>query len=166
MAYILSVDPGTTLSAYVVGDGYTPITFAKIDNNELLALIPALIEKYSIEESAIEMIASYGKGVGREVFETCVWIGRFHEAISRCGAKVTYIYRKEVKMNLCGKTKVKDTDIRKALIARFATHDFVNGKGTKDNPDTFYKMKADEWAAMGVLTCYLDKGGGTDKTSS
>lgn len=159
MAYILGLDPGTTLTAFVVGDDYTPITFSKIDNNELLALIPTLIEKYSIKESAIEMIASYGKGVGREVFETCVWIGRFHEAILRCGANVTYVYRKEVKMNLCGKTKVKDTDIRKALIAKFAKHDFVNGKGTKDNPDTFYKMKADEWAAMGVLVTYLDKGG-------
>lgn len=166
MAYILSVDPGTTLSAYVVGDGYTPIAFAKIGNNELIALIPTLIEKYAIEESAIEMIASYGKGVGREVFETCVWIGRFHEAISRCGTKVTYIYRKDVKMTLCGKTKVKDTDIRKALITRFAKHDFVNGKGTKDNPDVFRGVSADVWAACGVLTCYIDKGGGADKTSS
>ena len=156
---ILSLDPGTTLTAFVVGDGYTPITFAKIDNNELLALIPALIEKYSIEDSAIEMIASYGKGVGREVFETCVWIGRFHEAILRCGVSVTYIYRKDVKMNLCGKTKVKDTDIRKALIARFAKHDFVNGKGTKDNPDVFRGVAADVWAAIGVLTTYLDKRG-------
>jgi hypothetical protein len=159
MAYILGLDPGTKFSAFVVGDGYTPITFTKIDNNELLDLIPTLIEKYSIKESAIEMIASYSMPVGRDVFETCVWIGRFHEAILRCGAKVTYIYRKDVKMNLCGKTKVKDTDIRKALISRFAKHDFVNGKGTKDNPDTFYKMKTDEWAAMGVLVTYVDKGG-------
>lgn len=159
MAYILSIDPGTKLSAYVVGDSYTPIAFAKIDNNELLSLIPTLIEKYSIEESAIEMIASYGARVGREIFETCVWIGRFHEAISRCGAKVTYIYRKDVKMNLCGKTKAKDTDIRKALIARFAKHDFINGKGTKDNPDIFAGVVADIWAACGVLVAYIDKGG-------
>jgi len=162
MSCILSIDPGTNMSAYVVGDGYTPIAFAKIDNNELLALIPTLIEKYAIEESAIEMIASYGKGVGREVFETCVWIGRFHEAILRCSAKVAHIYRKDVKMDLCGKTKVKDADIRKALIARFAKHDFINGKGNKENPDIFRGVHSDIWAAISVLTCYIDKRGDTD----
>lgn len=159
MGKVLAIDPGTTKSAYVVGDSYTPIAFAKIDNEELLALIPPLVKTYSIDGAAIEMIASYSMPVGREVFETCVWIGRLHEAILRCGANVTYIYRKDVKMNLCGKTKVKDTDIRKALIARFAKHDFVNGKGTKDNPDVFRGVAADVWAAIGVLTTYLDKRG-------
>jgi hypothetical protein len=159
MGYILAIDPGTTHSAYVVVDeSYTPIQFAKIDNNELLSLIPALIDKYSIAESAIEMIASYGARVGREVFETCVWIGRYHEAVARCGASVEHVYRKDVKMNLCGTNKAKDKDVRAALVKRFARHDFKNGKGTKDNRDTFYGVSADVWSAMGVAVYYLDKG--------
>lgn len=147
------------MSAYVVGDGYTPITFAKIDNNELLALIPTLIEKYCIEESAIEMISSYGARVGKEVFETCVWIGRFHEVITRSGSTLEYIYRKDIKKNICGTSKSKDADVRSALIRRFAKHDLKNGKGTKDNKDTFYGVKADVWSAIAVLTHYLDKRG-------
>ena len=40
------------------------------------------------------MIASYGMPVGKEVFDTCVWIGKFAEA---SGMKESYIYRKDEK---------------------------------------------------------------------
>lgn len=71
------------------------------------------------------MIASYGMPVGKEVFETCVWIGKFAEA---SGMKENYIYRKEEKMNLCHSMKAKDSNIRQALIDRFGV------VGTKKNP--------------------------------
>lgn len=76
----------------------------------------------------IEMIASYGMAVGKEVFETCVWIGRFEElALSRAVA-TKYIYRKDEKMNICHSMKAKDSNIRQALIDRFGE------VGTKRNP--------------------------------
>ncbi|MGM3268072.1 hypothetical protein ACS2UZ_27095, partial [Bacillus cereus group sp. BC255] len=74
---------------------------------------------------AIEMIASYGMPVGKEVFETCVWIGRFSE---RCNLvqnfMPTLIYRKDVKIHLCGTTKAKDPHIRQRLI------DLIGAQGT------------------------------------
>ena len=75
-------------------------------------------------EIVIEMIASYGMPVGKEVFETCVWIGKFAQA---SGIKEEYIYRKEEKMNLCHSMKAKDSNIRQALIDRFGP------VGTKNN---------------------------------
>ena len=102
------------------------------------------------------MVASYGMPVGRDVFETCIFIGRMLEHIKK--DNYSYIYRKEVKINLCGRTSgANDTTVRKALINRFAKFDFRSGKGTKKNPDFFYGFKADVWASYAVGVTYLDK---------
>lgn len=149
---ILAIDPGTTESAFVMCEkDYEPRYIGKVSNDEMLEII----EEADYDELVIEMIASYGMAVGREVFETCVWIGRFWQAST--ADKKSYIYRKDEKMNLCGSTKAKDTNIRVALIDRFAKHDFKNGKGTKKNPDWFYGFKKDIWAAYAVAVTYLDK---------
>ena len=150
---ILSIDPGNLESAYCLIDKetYKPIEFGKIDNTLLLIKLGEL--KY--EELIIEMIASYGMAVGQTVFETCVWIGRFIQR-RKC-ADYHYIYRKEEKINLCNSMKAKDSNIRQALIDRFAKHDLKNGKGTKKHPDWFYGFKADIWAAYAVGITYLDK---------
>src|SRR5689334_20143266 len=66
---------------------------------------------------AIEMIAAMGMAVGAEVFETCLWIGRFIELLGP--ARVTLIKRHEVKMHLCANSRAKDANIRQALIDRF-----------------------------------------------
>ena len=76
----------------------------------------------------IEMIANYGMAVGKTVFDTCVWIGRFIEIAEHRHTETEYIYRKDEKMNICHSMKAKDSNIRQALIDRF-------GKvGTKKNP--------------------------------
>ena len=76
----------------------------------------------------IEMIASYGMPVGKEVFDTCVWIGRFKQIAIIRNVKVEYIYRKDEKINICHSMKAKDSNIRQALIDRFGV------VGTKRNP--------------------------------
>ena len=100
--------------------------FDKVKNDELLQFLENnRYENFNIVESmVIEMIASYGMPVGKEVFETCVWIGKFIEA---SGMKEHYIYRKDEKMNLCHSMKAKDSNIRQALIDRFGP------VGTKNN---------------------------------
>lgn len=154
---ILAIDPGNIESAYclIEKNTYKPIEFGKIKNEEMLEVIG----NFSLaNDMVIEMIASYGMPVGKEVFDTCVWIGRFLEYHKLDFEDNNYyIYRKEEKMNLCGSMKAKDSNIRQALIDRFAQHDFKNGKGTKGNKDWFYGFKADIWAAYAVGVTYLDK---------
>ncbi len=143
---ILSIDPGNIESAFCLIDKetYKPIKFGKIRNEELLNIVKD--EFY--DDFVIEMIASYGMPVGKEVFDTCVWIGRFIQASYCYGF---YIYRKEEKLNLCGSMKAKDSNIRQALIDRFGV------VGTKKAKGWFYGFKKDIWSAYAVGVTWLDK---------
>lgn len=111
---VLAVDPGNVQSAFVILEGENIIEKGILPNDELLDIINHGTD--SSDHLAIEMIASYGMAVGVTVFETCVWIGRFIQAF---GANHTKVYRKDVKMNLCGSMKAKDGNIRQALIDRY-----------------------------------------------
>ena len=160
MEAILSIDPGDTESGFVVtdrSDGMKILKCGKVKNVELKADIPKIIEEYNVKNAVMEMIASYGMAVGREVFETCVWIGRFKEVITALGCECDYIYRREEKLYICGDSRAKDANIRRALIDEFAEHDFKSGKGTKKNPDFFYHVSKDAWMAFAVAVTWCRK---------
>lgn len=155
MAVVLAIDPGNVESAYCFVEKETlkPIAFAKVPNEILLDLM----QDVDYDELVIERIASYGMAVGRDVFETCEWIGRFTQAA--IPLRADYIYRKEEKLHICGNSRANDTNIRRALIDRFAKHDLKNGKGTRKNPDWFFGFKADVWAAYAVGITYIERTG-------
>ena len=98
-----------------------------------------------------------GMAVGRDVFETCEWIGRYKQLLDDRGVPYHIVTRKEEKLTICGSPRANDTTIRHALIDRFASHDFRSGKGTKANPDFFYGFRADQWSAYAVATTALDR---------
>lgn len=139
---ILSIDPGTDESGWVILDGHKILASGVSPNETMLHQVK--MENYGeIDALAIEMIASYGMAVGREVFETCVWIGRFKQAW-RSPDDVKLIYRRDVKLHLCGTTKAKDANVRQALI------DLLGPQGTKKSQGATYGVKSHAWAALGV----------------
>ena len=152
MTKVLAIDPGNVESAYCFVEKETlrPLSFAKVEN----PLVLDILEDVAYDELVIERIASYGMAVGRDVFETCEWIGRFTQAA--LPLRADYIYRKEEKLHICGSPRAKDANIRRALIDRFAKHDLKNGKGTRKNPDWFFGFKADIWAAYSVGITYIE----------
>lgn len=144
---MLAIDPGTIQSAWVLYRDGDVIDAGITENGEFITRLHEFFGHS--EDMAVEMIASYGMPVGREVFETCLWIGRFIEHWLSLGGSHTLIYRKDVKMHLCQSMKAKDANIRQALIDLFGP-----GKelaiGKKASPGPLYGFKADMWAALGV----------------
>jgi hypothetical protein len=147
---ILAIDPGNVESAYVLmGENLKPVEFGKIPNEEMLSTVNTYNVLQTVDDFAIEMVASYGMPVGESIFETVFWIGRFWEETGNITRKAR-IYRKDVKMNLCGSMKAKDSNIRQALIDRFGV------VGVKKAPGWFYGFKADIWSAYAVGVTYYD----------
>lgn len=139
---ILAIDPGTEKSGWCLLDSGIVKESGVMPNRELLYVVGGW-SHYSEDTLAIEMIASYGMAVGREVFETCVWVGRFQQAW-RDPDSVRLVYRRDVKMHLCGTPKAKDANIRQALI------DLIGPQGTKKAQGATYGVKSHAWAALGV----------------
>ena len=150
---IFAIDPGNTESAYALVSlpDFKLLEFGKVDNHRLLQGVPFFVGQ--ADHFAIEMVASYGMPVGKDVFETCVWVGRF---VQKAEEEYHFVYRKDEKVRLCHDSRAKDGNIRQALIDRYAKFDFKNGKGTKKNPDTFYGVSKDVWQAIAVAVTYYE----------
>lgn len=161
--YVIAIDPGNTMSGVCIvrTDDFKPLWFDKLENK---AVMTGIIEHMPEDsqgnvESCIEMVACYGMPVGREVFDTCVWIGRFFEKLRQAfGCTCKRIYREEEKTRLCHSSKANDATIKQALVDRFAYGQSNYGKGTKKEPGWFYGFKADVWSAYAVGVTYIDKG--------
>ena len=146
---ILAIDPGTERSAFVdLRDGEL-FGHGILSNAEMLDLLhhePSWTDP--AEVLAVEMIASYGMPVGAEVFTTVLWIGRFIERWSREHALV---YRRDVKLHLCGSARAKDANIRQALLDRFG------GKAATRKGGALRGVKADVWSALALAVTYSDQ---------
>lgn len=158
---IMAIDPGNTQTAFVLMDSttYKPYRQAKLNNKAVVQEIIKLVTWESPAEIrfVIERVACYGMPVGREVFDTCEWIGRFSQLIELHGHPVHYVFRADEKQDICHSPRANDATIHQALVDRFAKHDLKTGKGTKKDPDWFYGFKADMWAAYAVGVTYIDK---------
>lgn len=149
---VIAIDPGNVFTGWAILEGYRPVKFDKSRNEDLLEIIKT--EK--IDEAVIEMVASYGMPAGSTLFETCVWIGRFTQALAEKGVPVSYAFRKRYVTDLCGSPRAKDANVIQYLIDRFAKDVPNRGKGSKKEPGIFYGFKADIWQAYAIGVWYMD----------
>lgn len=153
MPEILAVDPGPVQSAFVVYDSDAQAILRKaiLPNDEMLLAIRTQVA-CGANPLAIEMVESYGMPVGREVFETVRWAGRFEERYRNylLHPGVHLIPRRDVKLHLCNSSRAKDSNIRQALL------DKLGAIGTKMAPGPLYGMKKDLWAALAVAVTFAE----------
>lgn len=139
--YIIAIDPGCDKSAIVQWDGQRVLSAEILENEMCLSCLKTFNPEQGL--LVLEMVSSYGMPVGREVFETVFWIGRFFESWK--GEKQR-VYRRDVKLHHCNSAKAKDSNIRQALVDKYGD------KGSKNQPGITYNLRKDLWAAFALAT--------------
>jgi hypothetical protein len=152
---LYAVDPGTEQSALVIlQDDRVEGTIYRNDD-----LLSHLGGPYWDGHLVVEQIESYGMPVGREVFETVFWSGRFVEAWRQKvyngqpwahGRTWSLLPRKTVKMTLCGSPRAKDANIRQALIDRYG------GPAVTRKGGRLAGIKSHCWAALALAVTYQE----------
>lgn len=158
---ILAIDPGSSLSAYVLWDtekhefvydlghgdeaGDPVKSRGIVDNIEILNVISRAIINIDMRFIAIEMVQSYGHTVGRSIFQTVLCIGVMME----CAAQSAAVLPVQTKVNLYTRTTIKgalggcrtDADVRQAIRQRYGE----SRKGEK-----LEGVKKDIWSALAL----------------
>jgi hypothetical protein len=151
-ANILALDPGTRETGWVLFDGKRVAYSGVQRNDDVLRMIAGWRDKDT--RMATEVFQAMGMAVGAEVFETCIWIGRFVQAW-HTPDDVLRIKRTQVKLQLCGSARAKDANVRQALL------DAVGAPGVKANPGPTYGVKSHAWSALAVaVTAQAQLGSG------
>jgi hypothetical protein len=147
MSGVLAIDPGPVCSAWLLFLDGAPGDFDIDDNADVLRLLrneplstPVIVEK----------IESFGMPVGREVFDTVWWSGRFAEARN---GDVEQLSRRAVKLALCGSARAKDANIRQALLDRYGGSTAL---GTKRTPGPLYGISKDVWSALAIAVAWTE----------
>ena len=149
MSALLAIDPGTERSAWLTLIDGAPYAFGILDNAQLLEELRDGLGTGSTV--VVEQVESYGMAVGREVFETVRWAGRFEEAAAP--APVVLMPRRTVKLAICASPKANDSNIRQALIDRFGGSPAIRKGGV------LYGISKDVWSALAIAVTRHDQMG-------
>lgn len=191
MFCLLGIDAGTSKSGVVVFDTYYwHVDYSgEIENNVLLSYLRhgliqtcnaisvadkgIFLEKVQVgnyfDVCLIETIEAMGKRVGREIFETAIWIGRFQEAcegvlnkkvflVSRKSEKRILGVKRSVKNTKTGKPISADSQIRSSILKKFDPSGGGNVPqiGTKKEPGPLYGVTGHAWSALAVVLAGLE----------
>jgi hypothetical protein len=162
---ILAIDPGSEQSAWLMLVDGEPTLFGMFPNEVLLERLrrePGMgLTVFdgrggmdTVDQVVIERIESYGMAVGREVFDTVHWAGRFTEAAAPL--PVHQLPRRSVKLAICGDSRAKDANIRAALIDRFGGQAVAVGTTKARGP--LYGIAKDVWSALAIAVTFAEGG--------
>lgn len=149
--HVLAVDPGYRQSAFVLYDGTRVLSFGIEENQQLLSDLRSSTREAVLVIEEMQLFTS-NFGVGREIFDSVFWSGRFAEAWApRLWER---LLRSKVRGHL-GASKGGDAAVRAALIDRFGPYK-ETAVGTKSKQGPLYGIKADVWSALAIAVVWWD----------
>lgn len=140
----LAIDPGTTESGVVLWNPELQrVQWAEpeMPNDRVR---DGLLNGWADYRIVCEWFQSYGMAVGKEVFETCRFVGRLEEIALARGQPFVLISRTIVKARICGQARAKDPNVRQALLDR------CGPVGTKKIPGPLYGVSKHAWSALAL----------------
>jgi len=147
----VGIDPGDIETGWALWDGERFLGGGVVENKYLLQElmnqdIPSLGgQHYNVLPDckvAIECIGTMSQGVGRTIFDTCIWMGMFIRDFQNQGVTPELILRSQIKSVITGKPGAKDGDVNRAL------REQIGEKGTKKNPGPLYGIRSHAWQAL------------------
>lgn len=135
---ILAIDPGTIHSAFVLYEDGKLLDKGILANENMAGHIR---DGSAVDVVVLEFIQAYGMAVGREVFETVCWCGKFMREAERRRFQVLRVGRPTVKSFVTGASRSGDSQVRQALLLKY-------GGAKKGEP--LEGVKKDIWAALAV----------------
>ena len=153
---IMAIDPGPKQSAWVLYDDGRVLACDIVPNADVLRELDLDPE---IATVVCEWIESFGMAVGKDVFHTCRWVGRFEQMATASDMDFHRIGRRDIKLHLCNSARAKDANVRQALIDKFPATG--GGKtpqvGTKAKPGPLYGVKSHIWSALAVAVTWREQ---------
>lgn len=140
----IGIDTGEKKTAFAV---YSPKKQKIIDkdivNNDLV--FEAIKKHKENSLVGIELIECFGFVVGRSVFETAVWTGRFLQFFVSENINYIRVYRRDYKLHFCNSLKARDSNVKANLETIF-----------RNKKNFFDGVKKDIWQALAIALYVYD----------
>ena len=151
---VIALDPGPTQSSWAQWRRGHRFEAGTSPNADLVQFIEHNRQEFADAILVSEWIQTMGAIVGKEVFETAFWVGRFCQAWP---GRFERVYRTEIKLHFCGTARAKDPHVRQALLDHFGGKEEAIGK--KKAPGPLYGVKGHAWSALAVAVYWLETHG-------
>lgn len=148
---IIGLDPGYRQSAFVVWDGTRILSHGIELNEQLLSDFTTTNRDAILVIEEMQLFAT-SVGVGKEVFDSVFWSGRFAQVWTP--RRFERLLRSKIRGHL-GASMGGDAAVRQALIARFGPYK-EDAIGKKSAPGPLFGIRADEWSALAIAVVWWD----------
>lgn len=149
---VLAIDPGYRESAFLQWDETGIVSHGIESNEQLLGELMASKTQAVLVLEEMQLFSS-NYGIGREIFDSVFWSGRFAQAWAP--RSFDRLLRSRVRAHL-GASKGGDAAVRAALIDRFGPYREV-AIGTSKQKGPLYGIKSHEWSALAIAITYWDQ---------